>query len=601
MRAGDGVRAASSRRSMAMCPVAALVASMAWLTMDVIAASPGFSNSGESIVSEVALLGAVALLASIGIVHRLARRANPYGWLLILVAGLLLVTNWDIPGAATAGYLSGAVFSLGLLLTMAVPAAATWAVLAFPSGRVDGRVERSLLAAGCLAFVCAGGLLPALFFDPQTQGCSDCPTNHLLVRDDPEMATSLSRLALASALAWVAITIVVVIIDLARMSPAARQARGAVCTMGLVYLVAVSAQLALSLDRGFLGGSTMDRVLWSAQLAGLAALAVAVAYGLLRARAMRRNVTGLVVDLHRQAAAGGMREALAEWLHDPSLEVAYDVDGAYCGLDLATVDVTARPGRASSRLVDEGEEIAVLVHRHGLLEDPDAVHEIVMAARLGLENEHLRAEGLAQVRALAASRVRIIEAGDRERRRLEHDLHDGAQQRLVGLLLGLRVLKSTTGRDGEDVARAVDEAEAEVQSAVRDLRELATGLYPNILGVEGLAAAWHALSETSVLRVAEAPVGRFPTVVETTAYLVIATAAAHGQTTVWAAYAGGLLRVRADVASSQVKLKGLQDRVAALDGHIHVTRNNRTSRVDLELPVVGLAAPCAPPINGADT
>ena len=59
--------------------------------------------------------------------------------------------------------------------------------------------------------------------------------------------------------------------------------------------------------------------------------------------------------------------------------------------------------------------------------------------------------------------------------------------------------------------------------------------------------------------------------------------------------------MRADVASSQVKLKGLQDRVAALDGHIHVTRNNRTSRVELELPVVSLATPCAAPMNGADT
>ena len=172
----------------------ALTATIAWLTMRVVAASPGFSDSGESLLSEVALLCTVALLASVGFVHRLARPANPFGWLLILVAALLLATEWDIPGASAAGSLSAAVFSVGLLLTTAVPVAATWAVLAFPTGRMDSRAERYLLAAGALVFLGALGLVPTLFFDPQAQGCSDCPTNLLLLRDDPELAATSSRL-----------------------------------------------------------------------------------------------------------------------------------------------------------------------------------------------------------------------------------------------------------------------------------------------------------------------------------------------------------------------------------------------------------------------
>ncbi|MFC7597632.1 sensor histidine kinase [Terrabacter sp. GCM10028922] len=564
--------------------VLALEASIVWFTMRVVAASPGFSDMGESILSEVALLCTVALLACVGIVHRLARPTNRFGWLLILVACLLLTTEWDIPGAAAAGALSAAVFSIGLLLTIAVPVAATWVVLAFPSGRVDGRVERYLLIAGALVFVGALGLVPALFSDPQAQGCSDCPTNLLLARDDPDVAMTLSRPAMTAALAWATITMVVLLLGLARMSPASRRARGAVWMIGLVYLVAVSAQLLLSLDRGFVGGSMTDHGPWWVQLAALAALALAVAFSLLRARAMRRSVTGLVVDLHREAAAGGMREALAEWLHDPSLQVAYPVDGTYRDVDLAAVDVTDRPGRATSRLVEDGQEIAVLVHRPGLFDSPDAVREVVTAARLGLENERLRAEGLAQLHALADSRVRIIEAGDRERRRLERDLHDGAQQRLVGLLLGLRLLRTTTGEDHGEV----DEAEAEIQATVDDLRELANGLHPVVLLTEGFAGACAALSESMDVRVVDAPERRFSAVVETTAYLLAAKAATAGPTTVYAVHDGDALRVHVDVAAAGIGLAGLEDRVNALGGHLEVSPDDKGLRIELELP---LAAP----------
>jgi signal transduction histidine kinase len=577
----------------------AVVSSLAWLTMRVVAASPAFSDSGASTMSEVALLCTVVLLASVGIVHRLARPANPFGWLLILVASLELATEWDIPGATAAGSLSAAVFSAGLLLTIAVPITATWAVFAFPSGRVDGRVERYLVVAGALVFIGALGLAPALAFDPQAEGCSDCPANLLLGRDNPDLAATTSRLGMTAALAWTAVAIVVSVVRLARMSPASRRSRGAAWTIGLAYLVAVLAQLVLSLDRGFVGGSTTERGPWWAQLACLAALAVAVALSLLRSRAMRRSVTGLVVGLHREVAAGGMREALSSSLQDPTLQVAYAVDGTYRDVDLAPVDVGARPGRATSRLVDDGEEIAVLVHRPGLLDHPDAVQEVVTAARLGLENERLRAEALAQVRALAESRIRTIEAGDRERRRLERDLHDGAQQRLVGLLLGLRLLRSTLSRDQPEVERTVDEAEAEIADTVRDLRELATGLFPNVLVTEGLAGALQALSETVPLRVGDAPGGRLPPAVETTAYLVIATAAARGPTTVRAAYDEGSLRVCAEVASANVGFAGLDDRVAAIGGHLAVRRVDGGSRVDLELPLALGASPQAEPTYGA--
>ena len=580
-----------------------MVGGLAWLTTRIVAASPGFSDSGESVRSGLVLYCTVAWLTAVGIVHRLSRPENAFGRRLVLVASLVLVTEWDIPGATAAGVLSVAVFTVGLVLAVAVPVAVTWAILAFPSGRVDARAERYLLATGALLFVGALGLVPTLFFDLQAQGCSDCPTNLLLLHDDPDVAATSSRLAIGACLAWTIVTMVVLAVGLVRMSPASRRARGAVGTIGVVYLGAVAAHLGLSLDRGFVEGSATDHGLWWAQLVGLAALASAVEFSLLRSRSLRRGVTGLVVDLHRETAAGGMREALATWLHDPSLLVGYPVDGTYRDVDLETVDVRA-PGRATSRLANDGDEIAVLVHRPGLFDNPDALREVVTAARLGLENERLRALGLAQVRALAESRVRIIEAGDRERRRLERDLHDGAQQRLVGLLLGLRLLRSSVGEDQHDLVRTVDAAEAEVQQAVRDLRELAAGLFPNVLVTEGLAGAWEALSETRPLQVMAAPEGRLPAAVEATAYVVVATAAARGPTTVRATSDGGWLRVRADVADgadASWDLAFLEDRVAAIGGRLVSTQVDGGVRIDLALPLALDASPETEPADGVRT
>ncbi|GAB3061984.1 hypothetical protein GCM10027053_25450 [Intrasporangium mesophilum] len=600
---GASVGAGTPRRAPSIavlqlfwCVVAGVVvAGLVWVTLRVVDESPGFSYVGSSNVTRWAVAGVVTLLTGVGITYRLARPANRFGWLLMLVAGLLLVAEWDIPGATATGPLSAVVFSAGLVCGAALPAATTWAVLAFPSGRVVGSLERAVLVAGGVILVGGLGVVPALFFDPQSQGCPDCPTNLLLVHDDPDLATALSRIGMTAALAWATTVVGMLLVTFARMSPAARRTRGAVWSIGVLYLVIVSAELVLALDQGFVGGSSTDPWLWWAAIGALAALAVAVVFSLLRARTMRRRVAGLVVDLHLGAAPGGMREALADWLRDPSLQVAYPVDG-YRGVDLVPLDVTNVPGRVVTRLMDGIGEIAVLVHRPGLLDNPDAVRDVVTAARLGLENERLRAEGLAQLRALADSRVRIIEAGDRERRRLERDLHDGAQQRLVGLLLGLRLLRSTLPGDHPEVAQALGQAETEIQGTVGDLRELATGLFPNILAIEGLASAWQALSETAPLRVVDALEGRLPAVAETTAYLVVAKAVARGPTTVEAAYASGRLRVRAEVAGGRVDLGGLEDRVVSLGGQVRVEPVVDGCRVDLDLPI---ASPVADPTGAA--
>jgi hypothetical protein len=136
----------------------------------------------------------------------------------------------------------------------------------------------------------------------------------------------------------------------------------------------------------------------------------------------------------------------------------------------------------------------------------------------------------------------------------------------------------------------VDEAEAEIRATFEDLRELANGLHPHVLLTEGFAGACAVLSETMDVRVVDVPDRRFPAVVETTAYLLVARAAAAGPTTVYAVHDGDALRVRVDVAAADVGLDGLEDRVNALGGHLDVLPDDKDRRIELELPLAATGA-----------
>jgi signal transduction histidine kinase len=181
----------------------------------------------------------------------------------------------------------------------------------------------------------------------------------------------------------------------------------------------------------------------------------------------------------------------------------------------------------------------------------------------------------AQVEDLRASRARIVEAGDAERRRLERDLHDGAQQRLVGLLLALRLLRAQLGADqDQQPAARLHEAEAELRRAVAELRELAHGIHPAVLSDEGLAAALEALAEgtPAPLRIAAVPQERFPPAVETAAYMVVAETAKAGAARVSATRRNGVLVVDVETEAEPDGLVDLEDRVGALDGRLAVKR-----------------------------
>ena len=529
---------------------------------------PTFSFAGTSLAGAAALLGAGGALLACGLVFWGRRPGNAVGALLAAAGCAWFLAEWDNPGVSSA-----TVFTVGLVLYEACAPLVAWAMLAYPSGRLASWGERLGIGVALSGAVLVLGLLPALFFHPAAQGCAECPENLILVSDKPGRFDDLSQVGVQLGLAWSLLLVAVAGWRLARSSPARRRVVAPVVLAGCAFLALVAATFATSLDRGFVGSGEVERRLWVGQAAALAALAVAVAWGLLRTRRVRSSLARLVVELGESAAPGGLRDGLAEALADPGLEIAYPVgEGRYADARGRPVALTLGEGRASTPLIRDGRPVAVVVHRTGLLENPELIEEVASAARLALENERLQAEALAQLEDLRSSRARIIEAGDAERRRLERDLHDGAQQRLVGLSLALRLVQTRLEPGDDRQLGLLTEAEAELAKAVAELRELAHGIHPAVLSDEGLAAAVEALAEEAALRIAALPQERFAPAVETAAYLVVAEAAKTGAARVRAERRDGALVVDVEAEAEPEGLLDLQDRVGALDGRLEVER-----------------------------
>jgi len=555
----------------------ALGAYSLWLARD----EPAFSFAGASLVGAVALLGAGWTLVAGGLVFWGRRPGNAVGPLLVAAGCTWFLAEWDNPGAGSA-----VVFTIGLVLFAACPPLAAWAMLAYPGGRLGFRVERVAVAVALAGAMLVLGLLPALFYDPATFGCIRCPDNLLLVSDNPALVDDLNVLGVHLGLASSLLLMAVAVWRMARSSRTRRRVVTPVVLAGCAYLGFVAGSFATSVDRGFVGSGELERRLWLGQAAALAALAAAVAWGLLRARRTRSSLARLVVELGESASAGSLRDGLADALADPELELAYPVgDGRYADAGGRSVDPAPLDGRAVTPLVREGRPVALLLHRADLLDNPELVEEVASAARLALENERLQAEARAQLADLRSSRARIIEAGDAERRRLERDLHDGAQQRLVGLSLALRLVRSRFGPEHEQQLASLDEAEAELRGAVAELRELAHGIHPAVLSDEGLAAAVEALAEVAPLRIAAVPQERFAPAVETAAYLVVAEAAKTGVTCVSAERRDGTLVVDVEAETEPEGLLDLEDRVGALDGRVGIERaSDGRVRIRAEIP-----------------
>jgi signal transduction histidine kinase len=237
-------------------------------------------------------------------------------------------------------------------------------------------------------------------------------------------------------------------------------------------------------------------------------------------------------------------------------------------------------------LEHDGEPVAAIVHDATLADEPELLRASGAAARLALENARLQAEMRAQLAEVQESRARIVTAADEERRRIERDLHDGAQQRLVALALELRTAQRRLGdRADPELEAILAEAVGELQAAVDELRELARGVHPAILTEDGLAAALESLSSRTPVPVSlKVSDERLPPQVEATAYFVACEALANvvkhagaSSATVTAVRRNGLLVIEVEDdgvggahADGGSGLRGLADRVEALGGRLRV-------------------------------
>jgi signal transduction histidine kinase len=323
----------------------------------------------------------------------------------------------------------------------------------------------------------------------------------------------------------------------------------------------------------------------------LAAIPVATLVGVLRRRIDRGRVADLVVRLNETPRPGGVRDALVAALHDTDLRIGYWVPEAdrYVDTNGAPVPLPPAGDRAATRVDRAGDPVALLIHDAALLDNPALIEAACAAAALALENERLTAELRAQLRQLARSRSRILQAAEAERRRLERDLHDGVQQRLLSIPMALTLAESALSGAG-DPGRAVPligEAKDTALAVLDELRALCQGIHPPVLTERGLRGAVQELTAvTSVpVRLALDLSRPLPAEVETTAYYVVAEALANIVKHAEAAGAGVtlddrggrlLVEVRDDgrggaEAARGSGLRGLADRVEATGGTFEVT------------------------------
>ena len=519
------------------------------------------ARSGQSLAAAMADLTVGWALIGCGLAGWSRRPQSRVGLILALTG-----FAWFL--GTLAGSHIGSVAALGAALLFLHRGLLCHAIIAYPSGRPSGRLSLTVMVAAYVYAV----TVPLASNDVVT-----------IVFTLAVLAATIRGYALAAG--------------------PDRRAR--------VTAVAAAAALVVLLAGGsvvrLLGaGSGAERaVLWGYE-AVLVVIAVGFLADLLLGRWSQAAVTKLVVDLGGDAEAGTLRARLAYALGDRSLAIAYWLPEANVYADERGNPVefpeAGSPGKAVTVVGEDGEQIAALVHDAAVLDDPGLVDSVARVARIALSNARLRADVRRRVAELDASRHRILEAGDAQRRRLQQQLQAGAGRRLTGVreFVDLAVQEARTSSD-RAAADRLAAAREDLEEARAELGELAAGIHPALLTERGLGAALAVLADRSPLPVRlAAPCGRLPAIIETAVYFVcseaLANVAKHARATcvdVQVRLAGGLVAVLiaddgtggADPSAGS-GLKGAADRVEALGGRLLVhSPARRGTRLQAEIPL----------------
>ena len=404
---------------------------------------------------------------------------------------------------------------------------------------------------------------------------------------------------------WVTIALMAAVVGAAAWRwAAARGLERRARVVPLACAAAVAAPLMLA-ALGSLAGTGTDVVATWMYEAAIAITAGVLAVDLLSGRSVRAAATGLVVDLAGSQEPQVLRDALARTVGDPTLEIAYRVDQEWVDEAGQQVQLPAEEeggGRVVTVVEDGSMPLAALVHDPAALRDETLTRSVAAAVRLALANVRLQSEVAARVREVAASRRRLVEAGDEQRRRLREKLRGGAEQTLAQVS---RELAGLAARRGGETAAALSELVDELDAARTDLARFAQGVHPKALTEHGLSAALGELADQAAVPIAVAvPLRRFPAPQEAAVFFVCSEALANvakyaeaSGVSIDVAEAGPRLVVRvaddgrggADPARGS-GLRGLADRVEALGGTLSVhSPLGAGTRVEAKLPI-GLEA-----------
>ena len=533
-----------------------------------------------------------------------SRRPGSRTGLWLVVAGYLWYVGdlyFVLPNASIVPLLS---FGLRGLYDVLLAAA----LLSFPGGRLQSRVQRVAVGAVAVAY----GARAIVFLATAQPGRSypdNGTPNPFQLLDNPALAQNLDiDLSLMKG-SLVLIVGFLAVARLLRESAATRRVLLPVVVGGAAWatmtlLVVLGQTLAVNFHVQLLPWA--NEAWWPIPeyLIRGSAAPLGFLVGALLLRTARSAVVELVTGFEHSPLRAQLEPALRRALGDPGLRVAYPApdsgwsDSAGTPLDLPSPSSPI----ASSPVVSNGVTRAVILHDPALLEDPGLVSAIAASVRLAMDNEQLAVALEAQLEETRASRRRIVDAADAERQRIERDLHDGAQQRLVSLAISLRMLGDSLGDDASKVVRdELAAAGVELRGAIDELRELAHGLDPAILRESGLGPAVRALAERcpTPTKLQLELDGRLPRVIEATAYFVVAEALANvtkhaqaSQVAVRVRAGSGQLLVEVEddgrggaEAARGSGLRGLADRVAAAGGTFQVgTTAGGGTRVAAELP-----------------
>jgi len=483
--------------------------------------------------------------------------------------------NWALP------------YTIGLAFDLLPAVLFIHVFLAFPGGRLEGRAERALVAAGYFAAV--GLQLVKMLLG------GGAPDNLLGVVDELAAANTVEDVQL---FALSAISLAAIPLLVARRVRSGRPLRR--WTELLVDSFAVGlVMIAVLLVAGSFGWSSFETIR-RITFVTIGLSPVAFLIGLLSARLARSTVADLLVQLHADPTPSELPALFARALRDPSLTLAYWLPQYETWADLDGHPVTLPADRATTMIERDGVRLAALVHDRSLNDEPELLDAVSAAAGIALENGRLQAELRARLEELRGSRERVIEASQQERQRLERNLHDGAQQRLIALSLDLSMLENRLGGDPEARAQ-IDQARQEIAQSLEELRAVAHGLHPAVVSGHGLAVALESLAARAPVpvRLSVELEERVDEQLEVAAYYVVSESLAnigkHAQAssaTIAVRRGNGQLVVEivddgiggADSEAGS-GLRGLADRVEALDGRLRVwTPHGGGTRVRAEMP-----------------